>query len=349
MVLREATRARLVHGLAAAQEGVAQSTAALATRADGEGQATKALVAAERAAALVEAAGARRGPAPRCCRPARPSTPTLAEQVRSDSAVSAQRTLTQDLREVYQDRRQARLDAMAGELASQLQHAEPCPVCGSAEHPAPAPSGDLVSAEEVAAAESAWQSAVADLGAAERTSAAHVATLTQLHEQLGDDHRDRAALAAAVSEAQEALSELSRSAATLPQARAQVEAAQVALESVTAQLSALREAAATAKSRIDALDAELETERATLAAAVQEHTPPAPAPRPGRAGQALGSSRASPTPISSTRRSPTTRWQTPPHVAHATTLRELDHATRDHADVVAATIDSFQSAGFDGA
>ena len=49
--------------------------------------------------------------------------------------------------------RQRRLDGFAGELATSLHEGEACPVCGSREHPAPAPHTDPVSAEDIEEAE----------------------------------------------------------------------------------------------------------------------------------------------------------------------------------------------------
>ena len=77
---------------------------------------------------------------------------------------------------------------MAGELASQLEDDQPCPVCGAADHPLRPPSADLVTADDVAAAESrVARCRAAELGGRERTAAALEATLVQLREQLGDE------------------------------------------------------------------------------------------------------------------------------------------------------------------
>ena len=51
---------------------------------------------------------------------------------------------------------QARIDGMAGELAAGLRPAQPCPVCGSPDHPAPATHVDgLVDRDQIAAAQQA--------------------------------------------------------------------------------------------------------------------------------------------------------------------------------------------------
>ncbi|HYA52803.1 MAG TPA: AAA family ATPase, partial [Streptosporangiaceae bacterium] len=57
----------------------------------------------------------------------------------------------QRLVDEYQGAMEARLAGMSAELAAQLAEGVPCPVCGSAAHPAPAcPSGDEVSADAIA-------------------------------------------------------------------------------------------------------------------------------------------------------------------------------------------------------
>lgn len=64
----------------------------------------------------------------------------------------------QNAREHLLDLRQRRLDGMAAELAAGLTAGESCPVCGSAEHPAPAHAvGPLVTADDERAAQAEEQ------------------------------------------------------------------------------------------------------------------------------------------------------------------------------------------------
>ena len=51
------------------------------------------------------------------------------------------RALSQDLRQLWLDLRETRLANAAAELAAKLHDGEACPVCGSSEHPSPAPAG----------------------------------------------------------------------------------------------------------------------------------------------------------------------------------------------------------------
>ncbi|KIQ65082.1 hypothetical protein TR51_13690 [Kitasatospora griseola] len=88
------------------------------------------------------------------------------------SATEAQvRTLTDaalDARARTLDLQERRLAGMAAELAAQLADGEPCRVCGSPEHPAPArPSADQVTAADEQRARAAQHAAEAELDAAE--------------------------------------------------------------------------------------------------------------------------------------------------------------------------------------
>lgn len=85
--------------------------------------------------------------------------------------------------------RERQLEEMAGALATRLVEDEPCPVCGSAEHPSPASGGAVVTGDELQGAEDEHASALAlvtELREADAAAASRVATLL---EQLveGDD------------------------------------------------------------------------------------------------------------------------------------------------------------------
>ncbi len=115
-----------------------------------------------------------------------------------------------DLRESVLDRRtelldlrQLRLDGMAAELARSLTDDEPCPVCGSGEHPSPATSTAPVLPGDVTAAEQRLSEAEGAL----RTVEAEVGALRTRADTLlaGLDGADRPTLEQAVATARAAL------------------------------------------------------------------------------------------------------------------------------------------------
>ncbi len=74
-------------------------------------------------------------------------------------AAQRARDTAQDRRQLLQELVQQRLDNMAGELAEQLVDGVACAVCGSLEHPSPAPAGRVVTAEQIELARDASDAA----------------------------------------------------------------------------------------------------------------------------------------------------------------------------------------------
>lgn len=125
----------------------------------------------------------------------------------------------QEARDALQRVRRRRLEGMAVELAAELRSGEACPVCGSAEHPAPArpAPGTVTAADEEEAAELERRAAERRTGA-EQEAQRLEARLAHLREQLGDrspdelerEHRSVAALAGLVEARQAELAGLER-------------------------------------------------------------------------------------------------------------------------------------------
>ncbi|MFH5877945.1 AAA family ATPase [Arthrobacter sp. NA-172] len=107
------------------------------------------------------------------------------------------RALSQDLRQLWLDLRESRLANAAAELAAKLRDGDPCPVCGSAEHPTPAPAGvtALALAEEEQSAHERYDESEHELlqAAAELSSAEQEVAV--LAAQGGDLDPKEAALA----------------------------------------------------------------------------------------------------------------------------------------------------------
>ncbi|MEV7631786.1 SMC family ATPase [Microbacterium sp. NPDC089318] len=201
-----------------------------------------------------------------------------AESDASDAHTRAQAELSQ--------LRRRRLDGYAGELATALVDGQPCAVCGSIEHPAPAEHADPVSADDIEAAEAVRDAASAAERTASRTlaerTAAHAAAVERAGGLSIDEANDRLARAAAARDAAEAaaarardltteLDDLQRSLADLEQRRATasetLSAARTALSLIEQRIADAEAAIAIARGDHDSVTDRLEEARRQIAVA----------------------------------------------------------------------------------
>ncbi|MEU1971214.1 SMC family ATPase [Microbacterium sp. NPDC019599] len=150
---------------------------------------------------------------------------------------------------------QRRLDGYAGELAGALADGEPCPVCGSAEHPHPASASDEPVTDDVIAAAETAQEAAADAArvASERARDARAA------------HQESSARAGG-----EAVDKLSGDHASAEAALKTAIDAAAAIGRLKKELQELREADAATAKEGDRLTARLVAAGESRAAATQE-------------------------------------------------------------------------------
>jgi exonuclease SbcC len=186
---------------------------------------------------------------------------------RCATAAEAARAAHLDARERLVGLRERRLAGMAAELAAELVTGEPCAVCGSPEHPAPARAGgDLVTkAEEDAAGAAEQRAAVAAERAAARLADARRA-VDLLHARSGDDSPEELAVAARdggqrLARARERAAQRAELARQREQLRATESEQQERLRDCESRLGASAE-------RIDAIGVRLAQLRAKIASAV---------------------------------------------------------------------------------
>ncbi|NAS21792.1 AAA family ATPase [Herbidospora sp. NEAU-GS84] len=142
-------------------------------------------------------------------------------------AVDAAQAAVDRLHEI----RQARIDGMAAELAARLAEGDPCAVCGSPDHPAPAePLSEMATADDEEAAQAEADAAQSAREAAEST----VAALDGRHERAADtaDGLSQAEAEQAREEARTDLAALEAAAAREPAHRDEVTRLETALGDV---------------------------------------------------------------------------------------------------------------------
>ncbi|MFG1807916.1 AAA family ATPase [Streptomyces sp. NPDC049040] len=141
-----------------------------------------------------------------------------AESARAEQNARDARDRAGDAREAWQDLRESRISGIAAELAADLADGEPCRVCGSAAHPAPArPAGRRVTRADEDAAYAAFQRRSADHDAAREEVARLRAGLDAATAAAGGTARSEIDAAHALAEAEHA--EAARAASAVPEAR----------------------------------------------------------------------------------------------------------------------------------
>lgn len=160
--------------------------------------------------------------------------------------------------------RTARIAGIAGELAVALVEAEPCPVCGSPEHPAPAArTEDHVTPEDVDAAESARAAAETAL----REVSAEVVRLTERLEALRQaaEGLDADAARARVADLEEAVREAREAATAREAAERELDEHDATTRVLHERAAELAETVAASTSRLDELASAVAADTAEIA------------------------------------------------------------------------------------
>ncbi|MDX6355169.1 MAG: repair protein SbcC/Rad50 [Streptomyces sp.] len=224
-----------------------------------QGRVDAGVAAAARAAGL----GAEAQTARRRSEAARERDRLAGELGHAEDVVRDARDESQTARETWQDLREARIDGIAAELAGQLVDGEPCRVCGSPEHPAPArPARQHITRADEDAAEAAYQRAAVAHENARDEVVRMSAALAGATATAGEEPLDR--LTAALAAIEAAHTDAAREAADVPEARRALERAGEERDRRTAQRHAAQSRTAARTSRREELDEQYERLSAEL-------------------------------------------------------------------------------------
>lgn len=172
--------------------------------------------------------------------------------------------------DVVSQRRRAWIAATAGSIVTELVEGEPCPVCGSTEHPAPvSPDADAVSRADVEAAEADQQRKDAALTTRRKEHDALVAEQATALQACGG--RSPAELSTALAAAQEALDSAERAAEPAAALEAQVEDFAQVTQALRDTLEEHRTRLAEHRTRLEAQEQALAADRERCLAARTHH------------------------------------------------------------------------------
>lgn len=175
----------------------------------------------------------------------------------------------QDRRQRWLDLREERLANASAELASQLRAGLPCPVCGSPEHPTPAPAAasalDVAEAEQ--SAQHACEAAEAALAALERELSEAQQEVAVLAAQGGDTAPEDAGLEAALAgeraaEAHRAAAELAVNRARYSELDEEIADAESAQSATASSIAQTESTLAAVQEQADSLELALDNLRA---------------------------------------------------------------------------------------
>ncbi|GHF46082.1 exonuclease SbcC [Amycolatopsis bartoniae] len=189
---------------------------------------------------------------------------------RAEARVRAAVDAHQEARDHRLKLRELRLEGMAAELAAGLVDGGACPVCGSAEHPAPArPADGSVDREQEAEAEAAVARAEAARGAAEAAKHRAETELAALRERLRGRTGDE--LEAELRQVKAQVADIEAKSRQRARLSAELRSAEAETKSLTDELVAAEQAATAAETRRRTLVDRVEERARRLDEARGEH------------------------------------------------------------------------------